>query len=488
MNQPAHKSQSIRHRLLVTLLSVVALSWLATALMVYRDSGHEIEELFDAQLAQSARVLLAMSTHELAEQQAYQNQKGRSRTIEPALIPYADIPNPGAVGDGHEYEHKLALQIWTQDNQLALHTSNAPDQPLSDQLSGFSDHLIDDEVWRVFSLTDTDSGLRIQVAQSHDIRHELIDAISGRLLTPVLLSLPVLALLIWYGISHAMRPLVQLANNVSNLEPGQLSPLPLAEIPDESRPLVESLNQLFAQLQHAFDNERRFTADAAHELRTPLAALKIQAQVALGASDDAARQHALQRIVQGVDRATHLVEQLLTLARLDPDDSQHNKPQDSTHLSLSSLSRDTLAELAVDAQKKNIELILEADDEGPIIGSPNAIYILLRNLIDNAIRYTPDGGSVCVKVIRENNTDETGNHATQLTVSDSGPGIPAEQRSQVLERFYRGETGQATGSGLGLSIVQRIVEHHHATMTLGNAEPGGLEVHIRFPALDNHQE
>ena len=467
-----HSGPSIRQRLLATLLTVVAGSWLITAFVVYHDARHEIEELFDAQLAQSARVLLAMSTHELAEQQAYQNHAGKDGPLEPALLPYADDAANLSSG-GHEYEHKLALQIWTADNQLALHTANAPEQPLADQPAGFSNKMIDGKTWRVFALEDQDSGLRIQVAQSLEIRDELTGDISGRLLTPVLLSLPVLALLIGYGIRHAMQPLVRLARNVGNLEPGQLTPLPLENIPEESRPLVESLNRLFAQLQTAFDNERRFTADAAHELRTPLAALKIQAQVALGASDEASRQHALQRIVQGVDRATHLVEQLLTLARLDPEDAL----RDADTLTLSSIAQETLTELANSAHEKNIELALDGDCPGKIIANQGAIYILLRNLLDNAIRYTPEGGTVNARI----HCEKQDKNAVWLTISDNGPGIAPEQQNRVMERFYRGESGQTTGSGLGLSIVQRIVEHHHASMTLEKSDLGGLEVSIRFP-------
>lgn len=469
MSHTTRKNISIRRRLLVTLLSVVAISWLITALVIYRDARHEIEELFDAQLAQSARVLLAMSEHELAEQQVYQSITGEDGAIDSVEIPYTD-----ASGIVHEYEDKLAFQIWTDDNRLALHSGNAPTQPLSGQTTGFSNQLIEQNLWRVFSLTGESSAIHVLVAQSLDIRDELIGAISGRLLTPILLSLPVLALLIWYGISHAMRPLVRLAKNVSNLEPGQLSPLPLEEIPDESRPLVESLNQLFAQLQYAFDNERRFTADAAHELRTPLAALKIQAQVALGADDDTSRQHALQRIIQGVDRGTHLVEQLLTLARLDPEDAL----QDAHPISLRHISREILAELAGEAQKKRIELTLDAECDGQITGNQNAIYIMLRNLIDNAIRYTPEAGKVGVKIHCNNHDSDT----VVLTVNDSGPGIAAEQRSRVMERFYRGDSGQTTGSGLGLSIVQRIVERHNASITLDDSSLGGLKVCLRFPA------
>lgn len=462
---PRAGSLSIRRRLVVTLLSVVAVSWLITALAVYFDSRHEIEELFDAHLAQSARALLAMSEHELAEQQIYQRMLGGEGFTQSVEIPYGDTSGPG-----HEYEDKLAFQVWTSENHLALHSANTPThQPLSAQTAGFSNQHIEGTRWRVFSLTGESSGIRILVGQSLEIRGELIGAISNRLLTPVLLSLPVLALLIWYGITHAMRPLLRLAENVRNLEPGQLKPLPLKDIPDESRPLVESLNLLFEQLQHAFDNERRFTADAAHELRTPLAALKVQAQVALGASDDEARQHALRRIIQGVDRATRLVEQLLTLARLDPEDAL----QDTAPLKLPDLCQETLAEQANSARQKHIELALEATCSGQIMGNASAIHIMLRNLIDNAIRYTPEQGNVCIKI-------DGDDKATRLVISDSGPGIPVEERARVMERFYRSSSVQAPGSGLGMSIVQRIVEGHNATISLGESPLGGLEITIHF--------
>ena len=460
----ARNAPSLRHRLLATLLSVVALSWLATALVVYFDARHEIEELFDAQLAQSARVLLAMSEHELAEQQAYSRLTGEDGITESVEIAYG-----GENGDGHEYEDKLAFQVWTSDERLALHSGNAPSEPLSDRDSGFSNQLIGQDQWRVFSLRSEDSGIRVLVAQSLDIRGELTGAISARLLTPVLVSLPILALLVWYGISHAMRPLLRLADTVRHLEPDQLKPLSLTAIPEESRPLVESLNQLFARLQYAFDNERRFTADAAHELRTPLAALKVQAQVALGASDEAARQHALQRIIQGVDRATHLVEQLLTLARLDPE----NALQDTAPLALADLCRETLAELSDSARQRRIELALEAECSGHVEANHNAIYILLRNLLDNAIRYTPEGGQVHARI-------RCIDDSVDLLIEDSGPGIPAEERARVMERFYRGKTAAAPGSGLGMSIVQRIVERHHASLSLEESALGGLQVRIRF--------
>ncbi len=453
--------RSIRQRLLITLLSVVTVSWGLTALSGYYEAHHEIEELFDAQLAQSARVLLAMSSHELEEQRLF-GQSGNN-----VITAYE-----AELTAGHEYERKLAFQVWTEGDNLALRSENAPTHPLAGKANGYSDRSLNQARWRVYSLTNTPGNIRVQVAQSLEIRNELVEAITQRLLIPILLSLPVLAILIWFGVTRALRPLLDLARDVAHRDPEQLRPLPLENIPAESRPLVESLNQLFDRLETAFENERRFTADAAHELRTPLAALKIQAQVAQGTRDETARRHALQQLVQGVDRATHLVQQLLTLARLDPDAAYADK----TGVDLCALARETLAELSPAAREKHIELSLNSDCHGCFHGNRDALAILLRNLVENALRYTPGNGKAEVEVLTG------GDGSVTLSVADSGPGIPEEERARVTERFYRSRAAQQIpGSGLGLSIVQRIVEHHRATLTLGTASLGGLQVEVRFP-------
>lgn len=452
--------RSIRQRLLITLLSVVIVSWLLTALSGYFDARHEVEELFDAQLAQSARVLLAMSSHELEEERLY-GQPGNN-----VITAYED-----QLGAGHEYERKLAFQVWTEGDKLALRSENAPTRPLAGQINGFSERVLNEARWRVYSLANPAGTIRVQVAQSLEIRNELVESIALRLLIPILLSLPLLAILIWFGITKALRPLVGLAQDVANRDPEQLQPLPLENIPEESQPLVESLNQLFDRLETAFENERRFTADAAHELRTPLAALRIQAQVAQGAQDDEARRHALQQLVQGVDRATHLVQQLLTLARLDPDAAYADKGE----VDLCALARETLAELSPAARDKHIDISLNPDCHGLLLGNRDALAILLRNLVENAIRYTPEHGKVKVVV------GEHDDGAIVLEVQDSGPGIPEAERPRATERFYRSSAAQQTpGSGLGLSIVQRIVEHHKATLTLETSPLGGLKVMVCF--------
>ncbi len=460
-------TRSIRQRLLVTLLLIVIVSWGVTALSGYYEAHHEIEELFDAQLAQSARVLLAMSSHELEEERLF-GQFGNN-----VISAYE-----AEITTGHEYERKLAFQVWTEGSKLALRSDNAPTSPLAGAANGFSERSLNQQRWRVYSLSNPDGTIRVQVAQSLEIRNELVEAIVQRLLIPILLSLPLLAVLIWFGIARALRPLLDLARDVARRDPEQLQPLPLENIPTESRPLVESLNQLFHRLETAFENERRFTADAAHELRTPLAALKVQAQVAQGSADETARRHALRQLVQGVDRATHLVQQLLTLARLDPDTAYANKGK----VDLRALARDILGEAAQAARKKNIDLSLASECQGSVHGNFDALSILLRNLVENAIRYTPEGGTVEVRV------QASGNQGVELIVADSGPGIPAEERAQAMERFYRGRAvQQIPGSGLGLSIAQRVAQHHKATLILGDSTLGGLEVTVRFPSTSPHQ-
>ncbi len=454
---------SIRRRLLITLLGVVTLAWLATSLLVYLDARHETSELFDAQLAQSARVLLAISEHELQEQQAYRARDGSPRRAETVHIPDLELRGPH-----HEYEHKLAFQVWSSEG-LALRSPNAPAQPLADG-DGFSDGRLHGQPWRVVSLSSPDSSIRVQVAQSLAIRGELIGAISQRLLMPLLLSLPILALLIWFGIGRALQPLLRLADDVHRRDPDYLAPLPLDQAPEESRPLVEALNHLFARLQQAFENERRFTADAAHELRTPLAALKVQAQVALGATDDEARRRALRHILQGVDRASHLLTQLLTLARLDPD----GPDTEALPVRLDTLADEAIAEQAEAARQRQVQLELESDGPAVVTGNAETLRLLLRNLLDNAIRYTPPGGRVLLGINR-------GRDTLRLTVDDSGPGIPPLQRQQAVQRFYRGPGVQAEGSGLGLSIVQRIVHRHHGRLSLDTSPLGGLRVSITLP-------
>jgi two-component system sensor histidine kinase QseC len=308
----------------------------------------------------------------------------------------------------------------------------------------------------------------VQVGENSARRQALRDYIAWRILIPILLALPLLALMIWYGVSRAMVPLRNIAADVKNRRPDNLHPIEGTVVPLEAQPLIDALNALFQRLQQAFETERRFTADAAHELRTPLAALKTQAQVALRATADAERRQALTQVINGVDRATHLAQQLLTLARIDP-----TLWVGRDQVDLPALASEVLAEIAPAALAHDIDLGLEARATAVLRGDSAMLGILLRNLVDNAIKFTPAGGKVEVRVGRDG-------RRIVLSVDDSGPGIPPQERTRVFERFYRQIGALAPGSGLGLSIVKRIADLHHAAVRLGDSPLGGLRVEVIF--------
>jgi len=296
-------------------------------------------------------------------------------------------------------------------------------------------------------------------------RHDIAEHFLKALLTPLLFGLPVLGSWIWFATWRGLRPLDAVAAELGKRAPERLDPVIPAAAPREVRPLLEALNALFARVDRAMQNERAFTADAAHELRTPLAAIALQAQVATRARDAAERDHALAQLTASARRASHLVEQLLTLARLDP---AAGLPM--TELRLDALAAEVCADQGAAALEKDIALELEAPQPVTISGNEAMLRVLLRNLIDNAVRYTPAGGKVDVRVT-----------ANSLVVADSGPGIPAAQRADALRRLHRLAGQEIEGSGLGLSIVARIAELHGASLELadGIGQPG-LGVRLVF--------
>lgn len=436
---------SLKQRLLLLSLTTVLVVWVAASLFTYFDAREEFEELLDAHLAQSASLLVAQSSHDLDE-------------IETEHAPLL-----------HKYSRQVAFQVWNEERVLRLHSANAPTQLLATKEQGYSDNVIDGKRWRVFSTLDAAEHNLIQVAERTDVRDELAEGIAGNLLKPLLVSLPLLALLLWVSVSRSLRPLVKLTAEVGQREPENLHALEVTSAPAEVQPLIERLNQLFARMEASLQNERRFTADAAHELRTPVGGIKAQAQVALATIDDEQRRHALDNVILGCDRATRLIEQLLTLARIDNlgDDLTESCP-------LKALAAEVIGLIAPMALKQDVRLELCAGEEHVVNGNPLLLRVLLRNLIDNAVRHTPSGTVVKIDI---------GSIAgkTCLSVTDSGPGIPEAELSRVAERFYRPIGTTASGSGLGLSIVKRIAEIHHATLDLkASSEDTGLTVSLTF--------
>lgn len=301
-----------------------------------------------------------------------------------------------------------------------------------------------------------------------EMRDELALRITGNLLWPLWIALPVLAGLLWWVIEASLRPLARLTQAVASRQPDMLTPLEVAA-PPEVMPLIERLNHLFARIGTLIENERRFTADAAHELRTPMAAIKAQVQVAQGAATPEERSCALDKAVQGCNRATHLIEQLLTLARLESVDAAALQP-----CALRTLAAEVIADAAPAAVAAGVELELLEGESVTVNALPALLQVLLRNLLDNAIRYTPAGTQVKVSVGRQGGK-------VFLRVADNGPGLPVEEREKISRRFYRVLGTASSGSGLGLSIVQRITSIHQASVTIGAGHSGqGLSVTIVF--------
>lgn len=435
---------SLRQRLLLLVLGVVALVWLGAAAFTYRDARHELDELLDAHLAQAATLLIAQSAHELDDME----------TEHAPLL--------------HKYSSNIAFQVWEEGEELKLHSSNAPSVPLGGNSTGFSDAEIAGQHWRVFTIWDNSGDLLIHVAELADMRADLAREITGNLLLPLWAALPVLAGLLWWVIAASLRPLVKLTQAVASRQPDNLAPLDVA-VPREVTPLIERLNHLFARIGKLIENERRFTADAAHELRTPVAGIKAQLQVAQGASDAAERNRALTNALTGCNRATHLIEQLLTLARLESVDTAVLQT-----CSLQKLAAGVIAEVAPAAVAAGVELVLLEGEDVAVNGLPALLQVMLRNLLDNAIRYTPAGTQVEVEIGKQAGR-------AYLRVSDNGPGLPAEEREKISQRFYRALGTAASGSGLGLSIVQRIAAIHQAQMTVAVGKDGrGLSFTLLF--------
>ncbi|WP_192035609.1 ATP-binding protein [Halomonas sp. YLGW01] len=458
---------SIRRRTLGLVLLVFAVSMLVIGLTSYRDATHEVEELFDARLAQNARLIQGLMQAPLAREQ----RAGLLDSLDRAL---AQADNADMSVAGHRYESKLVFQVWQRD-RLLLRSARAPRSPLEASRDGYGSAEIGDFAWRIFALTAADApgspGLRVVVAEREDVRGELVTLIALRTLLPDLIGLPVLALLLWWAIGWGLRPLSRMAQQIRERDPHNLKPLMLAPLPRELAPITGALNRLLEQIRGLRTREKRFIADAAHELRTPLAVLGLHAQNARDATDPGDRQESLDQLQAGVERATRLVSQLLMLARLDPDqDADHPRRR----VDLLGETREALAKLTPLAGEAGIELALEADEarDWPLTTEPGCVDTLIQNLVGNALQHAPSGTTVRVSL-----GAEAGRY--RLTVDDQGPGIPAAERRQVIERFHR--AGPGAGAGLGLSIVDRLVERHAGELTLEEAPGGGLRVRITLP-------
>lgn len=443
MSQNAY---SLKKRLVIVLLTLIGAIWSGIAVYTYFDIRHESEELLDAHLAQSASLILAQAEHAIEE-------------IEMEHAPQFKEGN------------RVAFQLWERGKKLRLHSKNAPNTLLSPATTGFSNAVINGHDWRVFSAWTRDHENLVQVAEREDSRQDITHAMTMNLLLPLLIALPLLGLLVWVAVAQSLYPLTRLGNEVARREAANLEPLQPQGAPEEIMPLIDNLNTLFSRVARLIEHERRFTADAAHELRTPLAALMTQAQVARAATADAERNRALDNVITGCGRAARIVDQMLTLARLEPDTALGRREM----CDLRAIAQSVVADIAPAALQQGVEIEFRDSEETTVPVNGDLIRIALRNLIDNAVRYSPNGGQVLVAIT------QTGN-SVSVRVTDQGPGLSPEERQKVGQRFYRVLGNTAAGSGLGLSITQRIAELHGATLELlENPGNRGLTAELRLP-------
>jgi two-component system OmpR family sensor kinase len=435
---------SLRTRLLWLLLLAISLTAVVQGLIAYRSARAEADQIFDYHMQQMALSLRA------------------------------GLPGSG-LGDSRndraeEENFDFVVQVWTANGLRVFGSAARADLPQR-AVIGFSDVQAHGASYRVFSLQSR--AYVIQVAQDMAARREMAGTLALRIVLPIAVMAPLLMLVVWWGVSYSLTPVARVRQQLARRQPDDLDEVSETGLPDEIRPLVQELNLLLARVREAFEAQKNFVADAAHELRSPLAALKLQAQGIRRATDEAMRDLAVNRLTAGIDRATRLVEQLLVLARQQASAASGVKPEPVV---LAEIARLAVADAADYAHSRRIDLGLGQVDEAMLLGHAEALRILLRNLLDNALKYTPGGGTVDMEIHRS---------AGQLVLSvdDSGPGIPEEERERALNRFSRGSATATTGSGLGLAIVKSIADLHGASVTLtASRRLGGLRVEVVFLA------
>lgn len=357
-------------------------------------------------------------------------------------------------------------QIWGSDGRLLNSSIDNVGPPM--QEPGLHEVEWDHARWRVYALKE--GGLTIQVASNMANRARKFAQIFPWLLIPLGVLVLVLGLVIRAAVARALAPLEQVRGEIARLGAPQLQALDGKGLPDEVAPLVDALNDLLRRLDAAMSAQRRFIADAAHELRSPLTAIRLQSQLAGSAGDAGARAAALAQLAAGIDRAAHLVEQLLDMARLEPE----ARRVQFEAVALDALIKTCVADFSAQAEARSIDLGVGTCEPLSVSGEAASLRVLLRNLIDNALRYCPPGARVDVELQREADT-------ALLSVSDNGPGIPAEARERVFERFQRLAGAEVTGSGLGLAIARQVATLHGGTIRLADAPGGGLRVELRLP-------
>lgn len=449
--------RSLRRLLLWSLLPALAVTELTTSFASYRNGLIEANELFDAKLAQSVRVLAALVKSHLDE-----GDVPPGLAIDGLMQHLPGRDSDLATTQGHVYESKVAFQAIAASGNVLMRSGNAPNTPMAPLSGGFADISTADGDWRAFTLVD--DGRYYVAAERADIRRELAREIAASAMLPLLIGLPLLTVLIVLVVNRCAGSLRELASTVEARRADQLAPFPTANVPLEVVGLIDAINSLLQRVDGLIERERHFAADAAHELRTPISALKLHAQNLQRFLRGAEMHQDYALLLRGFDRCERLIEQLLDLTRVEQGAAQ------AETVDLAVLAQDVIAELAPAALREGAELTLKAE-QTLVVGQPILLGALIRNLVDNALRHA-GAGEVGITV--------TPAPRPTLSVSDQGPGLSTDARMRVLARFHR-ESDAAPGTGLGLAIAQRIADAHGARLTLDEPASGrGLEVRVEF--------
>ena len=439
---------SIRRFLFLSLMLSVSGAGLVATWSVYLQAYHEVEELFDAQLVQNGRLLAVLLGSDEVR-------------LDPLVLP--------RVGAGHKYERFVALQRYAADGELLLTSPSMPAEALAPFEPGLSSRHHGGKQWYVYTQRMPDGGWLL-VGEEEHVRVELAREVARVMAAPYLLFVPLILLFVWLALRRGLRPLERLTEALAERDDRNLAALPVQSDVAEIRPLVRALNDLLQRLEKALAREQRFTADAAHELRTLLAVLKLHAENARSLADEGERNLSLSRLQAGVDRATRMVTQLLAMARLDPEPGQVARGS----LLAAPVCRQVLADLTPLADERGQLLAPDLDEQVRVTLSEEMLTMLVRNLVENALRYGPAQATVALQLTQEP-------EVVVLTVADEGEGVPADLADRVCERFYRGHH-DAPGAGLGLSIVRRIVELAGGSLVFRQrSDAGTAAVEARLP-------
>lgn len=447
---------SIRRRLITILIGTTGLVWLSAVVWIYFSTQAEVNRVLDARLIEAARMVNSLLTDHRIE-----------IAVAEGLAQHAPVKT---APEQREYDRQLSCQIWSLGGALVGRSAGAPEAPLAETEVGFSESKVDHERWRVYTVENAQLGVRVMVGDSLRIRDRLVGDVIKGLLLPAALILPFLIGMIWLSVRRGLSPLSDMAVALSKRAANDLRPLPDTDIPKEIAPAVNALNGLFRRVDEARERERSFTAFAAHELKTPLAGLKTQAQIALGSNDPEVHANALRQISTGVDRTGRLVKQLLDLATLEANDMDPSAAKES----VASLVRVAVADLQFLANSSGVTIEIPAT--GSTIGAevhPHFFMLALRNLLENAINHSPSGGKVICRVLQEG-------AEVVVEVEDDGPGIPDAELPHVTEKFFRGWNKSSAGSGLGLAIAQIAVGRMGGLLMIENRKPRGLKAALSF--------